>query len=279
MNSIHRRSRIHGNGLHYIVSEVIDGQTLIPEEKYGEYLIEMFCHAAKRYCVTIQDYLLLEREYHLLIEVNDNNMHKIIGYINANYSRYYNRHMRRKGHFWKQRYASYYLNDRRQLDRILTAMEDAPISYGLSDLWGDYPGTMLHFLLRNGMDRCMGTRLCDPEFRRTLFDERRERIDLSEILNELKEETLRIKRCKIPNTSPARLEDLLNNPKGKEERNRAIYHAYLLGFTQTCIAEHVHLSVSSVCQIVKRYKSYDPRRLHRRDSPLPGEQSTSPSSS
>jgi len=248
------RTRLQYSGFHYVICEALDGCRLFPSSEYREYLFRMICKTGKHYRIRIHDYLFLEQEYHILLEVRESNLHRMMGYVNAQYSRYYNRKMHRSGPLWKQRYTSYYLNHPQSVDYLLMAMEEHPVREGLARRIGEYPGSMLHRLVRHGMRYCEETLLLRHELLSRLLGGESGSERLPDLIQEMRRETLRIKRAKVPKQERIHLEDLFRDVEKRSQRNHAIYQAYLLGFTQTAIAAHLGLSVATINKIIKKYR-------------------------
>jgi len=56
-----------------------------------EYFEELLCFYAKSYQITLHNYCLMRNHYHLLVELQQENLSKFMKQINANYAIYFNK--------------------------------------------------------------------------------------------------------------------------------------------------------------------------------------------
>jgi len=249
-----KRIRLKYNGFYYVICKALDSHPLFPTSEYQKYLFRTICKTGEHYHIRVHDYLFLEHEYHILLEVSESNLSRMMGYVNAQYTRYYNRKMHRSGPLWKHRYTSYYLNCPERVDHLLMAMEEHPVREGLASRVGEYTGSMLHQLVQRDMPYCKETLLLSHELLSRLLGGESCSERLPDLIQKMRRETLRIKRAQIPKQERIHLEDLFKDTERRSRRNHAIYQAYLLGFTQTAIAAHLGLSIATVNKIVKKYR-------------------------
>ena len=94
------------NCLYHITSRGNNRQVIFSDEsdyiKFLEYVIK----ARDKYYFYLYTYVLMTNHYHLLIETCQPNLSKIMQYINACYTGYYNKKNRHLGHLFQGRYKS-----------------------------------------------------------------------------------------------------------------------------------------------------------------------------
>jgi len=107
-----RRPRIEQAGQYHIINRGVAKMRIFEELSDYEQFEELMCFYAKSYNITIHNYYLMSNHYHLLIEIESENLSKFMRQLNMNYSIYFNKKNKRTGHLWQGRFKSWYVTDK-----------------------------------------------------------------------------------------------------------------------------------------------------------------------
>jgi len=118
-----------------------------PIEWAYEYFIELLCHYAQSFQVTIHNYCLMSNHYHLLIQTHQENLSKLMRQINANYAIYFNKKYKRVGHLWQGRFQSWYVTDDAYLYTLILYIEQNPLKAKIVKDLQTYPYSSYHLFL------------------------------------------------------------------------------------------------------------------------------------
>ena len=69
-----RKPRIEIPGYYHIINRGVDQRVVFKEKEDYEYFEELMCFYAKSYGITIHNYCLMSNHYHLLIEIQEENL-------------------------------------------------------------------------------------------------------------------------------------------------------------------------------------------------------------
>jgi REP element-mobilizing transposase RayT len=92
-----RRARIEVVGKHHVVNRGV-AQMRIFEE--------LMCFYAKSFGIVIHNYCLMYNHYHLLLEIQSENLSKFMRQLNMNYSSYSTKKNKCTGYLWQGRFKS-----------------------------------------------------------------------------------------------------------------------------------------------------------------------------
>jgi REP element-mobilizing transposase RayT len=100
-----RRPRVHSPGLlyHVIVRGNHRRKTFLDDRDYRAYL-DRLAHYRKRFAARIYAYCLMPNHVHLLVEVSDEPLSKLMQGLQQSYTQYFNRRHRKTGHLFQGRY-------------------------------------------------------------------------------------------------------------------------------------------------------------------------------
>lgn len=141
-----RFPRIHFEGaLYYILTQSEHRLDLFRDDSDKSYYLSLIDDYKKQYNFKLYSLALISGETHLLIELSsDFTISQIMHDINANYTKYYNREYKRKGHLFKERFKAiliekeqYLLEMTRYIHRI--ALEEGPMVQLKDYKWSSYP--------------------------------------------------------------------------------------------------------------------------------------------
>lgn len=109
-----RKARIYGaKGCTYSVHcRINDTQIMrFQDRKIGLLFLEVLSSAKKRYHFSINMQVLMGNHYHLKIVPKNNDISKIMHWINFVFAVRYNKLIGHKGRLWRERFKSHVLND------------------------------------------------------------------------------------------------------------------------------------------------------------------------
>ncbi len=99
-----RKPRIELAGKYHIINRGVAQMHIFKEPADYEYFEELMCFYAKSFGITIHNYCLMGNHYHLLLEIQSENLSKFMRQLNMNYSIYFNKKYKRVGHLWQGRF-------------------------------------------------------------------------------------------------------------------------------------------------------------------------------
>ncbi len=105
------------------------------------------CFYAKSYGITIHNYCLMGNHYHLLIEIEQENLSKFMKQLNSNYAIYFNKKYKRSGHLWQGRFKSWYVTDEAYLYTFMLYIEQNPLKANMVQKLELYPYSSYNYFL------------------------------------------------------------------------------------------------------------------------------------
>ncbi len=140
-----RPLRIEYEGALYHITARGNEQNPIYREK-GDYqkFLEILSELPQRYNVIIHGYVLMGNHYHLLIETPKGNITRVMHYLNATYTGYFNKKYKRIGHLFQGRYKGFLIEKERYLLSISRYLHLNPVRAGVVKrpeeyIWSSYP--------------------------------------------------------------------------------------------------------------------------------------------
>ncbi len=140
-----RPLRIEYNGaLYHITSRGNERNPIYKEEGDYQRFRDILSELPQRYGIIIHGYVLMRNHYHLLIETPKGNITKVMHYVNATYTGYFNKKYKRIGHLLQGRYKGILIEKDRyllsvsryiHLNPIRAKMVKKPEEYR----WSSYP--------------------------------------------------------------------------------------------------------------------------------------------
>jgi putative transposase len=97
-------------GCYHIMSRGIQGTDIFLDPRDREKLLLLLNQAHKKYHCLFYAYSLLPNHYHLLIQIQKENLSQIMHFINVSYSVYFNTKHVRSGHLFQGRYKSIFVD-------------------------------------------------------------------------------------------------------------------------------------------------------------------------
>jgi len=106
-----RKQRIHYSGaLYHVIARGNNGEYVLKEDEDKKKYIETIKKYKERFKFSIYAYCIMDNHIHLLIEVSDTPLSKIMQGIQQVYTQDYNRKNKRTGHVFQQRYKAIVCN-------------------------------------------------------------------------------------------------------------------------------------------------------------------------
>lgn len=111
-----RPLRIEYEGaLYHITARGNERNPIYREEGDYHRFLELLSELPQRYGVLIHGYILMKNHYHFLIETPKGNIIKVMHYLNATYTGYFNKKYKRVGHLFQGRYKGFLIEKERYL--------------------------------------------------------------------------------------------------------------------------------------------------------------------
>jgi len=202
----------------------------------------------------------MDNHYHLLNEMQKENISTFMRLINANYAKYFNKKYRRSGHLWQDRYKSRYITSEEYLYMLMRYIEYNPMQAGLIQKIGEYTFTLAS-LVMNAKDYypCSENSILIAQFDLQTLHEFSDVSITQEELDFLKEKEKQ-KVIKSDTGISIRyskhFEEHFFDCKTRADRNLAIINAYLDGYSQVNIAKYLNVSKSLISKVIKSGDSF-----------------------
>jgi len=250
-----RKPRIEIPGYYHVVNRGVEQRVVFEEASDYEKFEELMCFYAKNYGVTIHNYCLMHNHYHLLLEINTENLSKYMRQLNMNYAIYFNKKNRRTGHLWQGRFKSWYVTDEAYLYTLMIYIEQNPIKAGIAKDLTTYPYSSYSHFLSDEVPQCLqdawivlhfqGDKAAIRAFLHAKPD--------SGQLAEMKKASSLVEAPnadKKPNIKD--LEKAFKNVTDIRRRNQMIFLSYRQGYSQHMIAKVLGMAQSTINGIIKR---------------------------
>ena len=251
-----RRTRITICGYYHIYNRGVAKNKIFLNDLDKEKFLEILADVSKEFKFNIHSFCLMDNHYHLLLENKKENLSDGMRQLNSKYAKYFNIKYNRIGHFWQDRFKSWYIMSDKYLFTLFKYIETNPVKAGMTKKVGEYKYCATYSILRDAV----------PFFLRNSFVLRDyHMIELFKILNiplngdelnsleELKKTKYKIGDNKILKQR-TKLDDYFVQISSKPERNKAILQAFNDDFTKSEIARKLDLSVAGISKIIKKSK-------------------------
>jgi len=251
-----RKPRIEISGYYHIINRGVEQRTIFEDAQDYEYFEELMCFYAKSYCITLHNYCLMSNHYHLLIEIQEENLSKFMRQVNMNYSIYFNKKNKRVGHLWQGRFKSWYVTDEAYLYTLMCYIEQNPLKAHMVKELAEYPYSSYHYFLDyENIPECLQNAWIVQKHK-----EDKEAIEAfltapvdRQQLQELKTASSLVEAPNVDNKPKE--EDLImlfETIANKKDRNALILKAYEQDYSQHMIAKVLGVSQQAVFGVIKR---------------------------
>ena len=237
-----RKLRVEKVGFYHVLNRgVARSNIYLCDDDFVKFL-KIMQEASDEYDFKVDSFCLMSNHYHLLLEINKENLSIIMQKINSRYSIYFNKKYKRVGPLWQGRFKSWYVYDEKYLHALIRYIEFNPIKAHITQKvgeykWamssGDFSYLMLNFKLLQNID-----------FTKELDEKELQKID------ELYHTKIEVKNDNITPKEMIPLSDYFT----KYPKEQAIYNAIKDGYTGNAIAKHLTLSPVSISKILKNYR-------------------------
>lgn len=250
-----RQPRLDMAGYHHVVNRGVARSDIFTSNADKEKFLQILCKACRVYKVIVHDYCLMSNHYHLLLETKHENLSLMMRQVNSNYAIFFNKKEKRTGHLWQGRFRSWYILNDEYLYLLLRYIEHNPIKAHISEKIGEYPYSFVSTMLGNGdvIDCAKESLLIHdftPETLMGFLEAELNDEELSALEQEQKRKvTVEEKGIKVARSK--NLDEHFGEIHSKQERNMAILRAFEDGHTQSSIANHLNLSASLICGVIK----------------------------
>ena len=251
-----RKPRIEIPGYYHIINRGVEQRIVFKEAEDYEYFEELLCFYAKSYHITLHNYCLMGNHYHLLIEIEQENLSKFMRQLNANYAIYFNKKYRRSGHLWQGRFKSWYVTDEAYLYTLMLYIEQNPLKAKMVKDLNEYPYSSYHYFLNSEtIPPCLKKSWIAQNYK-TDVDAIKAFLNASvdtAMLQELKKASSLVEASHIDQKPDEEtLKKMLLKAKDIKERNKQILKAYQEGYSQHMIAKVLGISQPAVYGVIKR---------------------------
>ncbi len=140
-----RPLRIEYNGaLYHITARGNERNPIYREEGDYQKFLDLLSELPQRYSIFMHGYILMGNHYHLLIETPKGNITKVMHYLNATYTGYFNKKYGRAGHLLQGRYKGLLIEKERYLLSVSRYIHLNPVRAGICRKpeeysWSSYP--------------------------------------------------------------------------------------------------------------------------------------------
>lgn len=198
----------------------------------------------------------MSNHYHLLLEIQEENLSKFMRQLNMNYSIYFNKKNKRVGHLWQGRFKSWYVTDVAYLYTLMCYIEQNPLKAHMVKDIKEYPYSSYHYFLDyKNIPECLKNAWIvqnhknDKEAIEAFLTEPVDR----QQLQELKTASSLVEAPNVdkkPNEKELR--QMFKKVKDIKERNSTIVQAYKKGYSQQMIATVLDITQQAVFAVIKR---------------------------
>ena len=252
-----RRPRIEIAGKYHVINRGVAQMRIFEEPADYEYFEELMCFYAKSFGIIIHNYCLMSNHYHLLLEIQSQNLSKFMRQLNMNYSIYFNKKNKRTGHLWQGRFKSWYITNEAYFYTLMCYIEQNPLKANMVKHIKEYPYSSYHYFLDyKNIPECLQNAWIvqnhkdDIEAIEALLTSQVDK----QLLQELKTASSLVEAPNSDNRPKA--EDLVmrfKNIKDIKKRNAIIIQSYKEGYSQHMIAKVLGMAQSTINGIIKRY--------------------------
>ena len=248
-----RKPRVEDAGYHHIINRGVARSKIFLKDKDYEKFLEILEKTKEIYSFNIHSFCLMNNHYHLLIEIQHNNLSLIARQINSKYAQYFNKEYKRAGPLWQGRFKNYYVYNENYLYMLYKYIEQNPIKAKISKTIGEYKWCASTLILNKEYQELLKASDLMQKELLELVGKKLTNKELEELEN-LQKTTYKKEDDKIIRLRQTSLEDHFKEYKNKRERNQKILIAFKDGYTQSDIARYLNLTNAGVSYVIKNFK-------------------------
>ncbi|CAA6802027.1 MAG: Unknown protein [uncultured Sulfurovum sp.] len=251
-----RKPRIELAGKYHIINRGVAQMTIFKELADYEYFEELMCFYVTDFGMTIHNYCLMGNHYHLLLEIQNENLSKFMRQLNMNYSIYFNKKYKRAGHLWQGRFKSWYVTDEAYFYTLMCYIEQNPLKANMVKDIAEYPYSSYHYFLNyQEIPECLQQSWIVKNYKddiEAIEAFLTNPVDYNK-LQELKKASSLVEAPNVDNRPQQKeCQKLFENIRNMQERNKMILQAIEKGYSQHMIAKVLCISQPAVHGVVKR---------------------------
>lgn len=251
-----RKPRIEIPGYYHIINRGVEQRDVFIDKEDFLTFEKLLCKLTKEYEITLHNFCLMNNHYHLLIELQKENLSKFMRQLGMSYSIYFNKKYKRVGHLWQGRFKSWYITDEAYLYTLIRYIEQNPLRARIVEDLKEYNfSSYRYFIHKEQIPSCLKRSLIYENFKENvddIVDFITAPIDINELKEISKASSLVVISENKPKKTKKELIKIITDYKDKRERDKKIVKAYSLGYSQQMIAEVIGISQQAVAKIVKR---------------------------
>ncbi len=253
-----RKSRIEIAGYYHIINRGVEQREVFKTVEDFEEFKDLMCHYVKNYNITIHNYCMMSNHYHLLIEIQQENLSQFMRQLNMNYTIYFNKKYKRSGHLWQGRFKSWYVTDEAYLYTLMLYIEQNPLKAKIVQKLEHYPFCSYRYFIKpKEIPQCLKNSWIVEQFQDNVEEIKaflNSKVDTSQ-LQEMKKASSLVEAPNIEKRQEELEEEvkkLFSNIKDKTQRNSLILKAYEQGYSQHLMAKVLGITQQAVFGIIKR---------------------------
>ena len=129
-----RKQRIHYDGaLYHVMARGNNGDNILKNDEDKRNYIELIQRYKERYGFKLYAYCIMDNHIHMLVEVKETPLNKIMQGIQLVYTQLYNRKNKRTGHVFQQRYKAVACNKDGYLLHLTKYIHMNPVKAGITE--------------------------------------------------------------------------------------------------------------------------------------------------
>lgn len=132
-----RREEYKG-GYYHVIARGNNREYIFRKDLDKRYFLKLIYEGMQPMGYRLLGYVLMDNHYHLLIQVMDVKLQKIMHQINNKYSKYFNAVYERCGHVFQGRYKASPIREERYLIKVLAYIHQNPVKAGMCSRVDEY---------------------------------------------------------------------------------------------------------------------------------------------
>ncbi len=115
------------------------------KKKIIKLFVSVLNQAVKKYNVTLLHVVIMSNHYHIILKINEKNLHRFFQFVNSRIAIGHNRLTGRSGHLWGDRYKSTIISTDEHYIQCVKYIYNNPIRAGLVSHPKDFENSTFHF--------------------------------------------------------------------------------------------------------------------------------------
>jgi len=127
------------DGLFHVTTNSVHEVDAFRDDLDRDFFWRLMRRVPLRYAVAVHVYCLMGTHYHMLVEAMTDDLGRAFEWLNGVYAREHNIRHGRRGHLWRERFASWIVRDELHRARTAEYILDNPVRAGLVERREDWP--------------------------------------------------------------------------------------------------------------------------------------------